>query len=72
MRDSATWANANPDKSAAILADASKVPLDVVRKMYRAVYTGRLDAALMQPVIDVAVKYGGLTRFPVEELIYRG
>jgi NitT/TauT family transport system substrate-binding protein len=72
MRDSAVWANASPDKSAAILADASKVPLDVVRKMYRAVYTDRLDAALMQPVIDVAAKYGGLTRFSVEELIYRG
>jgi NitT/TauT family transport system substrate-binding protein len=72
MRDSAAWANANPDKSATILAQASKVPLDVVHKMYRAVYTDKLDAAQMQPVIDVTVKYGGLPRFLADELIYRG
>jgi NitT/TauT family transport system substrate-binding protein len=71
MRESAAWANANPNKSAVILADASKVRLDVILKMYRAVYTDKLDAKLMQPVIDVSAKYGGLTRFSAEELFYR-
>jgi NitT/TauT family transport system substrate-binding protein len=72
MRDSAVWANANPDKSAVILANASKVPLDVVRKMYRAAFTETLDPALMQPLIDVTAKYGGIARFPIEDMIFRG
>ena len=72
MNESAAWANANRDKSAAILARASKIPLEVLHKMHRAVYTDKLDPALMQPVIDVTAKYAGLPRFPAEELICRG
>jgi NitT/TauT family transport system substrate-binding protein len=72
MRESAVWANANPEKSAVILAEASKVPLDVIRKMYRAAFTETMDPALMQPLIDVTAKYGAIARFPIEEMIFRG
>jgi NitT/TauT family transport system substrate-binding protein len=72
MRQSARWANANQDKSAVILAQAAKVDPDAVRKMYRAVYTDKLDPALMQPVIDVTAKYAGLARFDANDLIYHG
>jgi NitT/TauT family transport system substrate-binding protein len=72
MKESALWANANHDKSADILAKASKVNPQTVRSMYRAVYTDKLDPALMQPVVDVTAKYAGIERFPVEEMIFRG
>jgi ABC-type nitrate/sulfonate/bicarbonate transport system substrate-binding protein len=68
----ASWANAHPDQSAAILVRYTKMTLDTVRSMARAKYdtSGTLDPALMQPVIDAAAKYGTLTHsFPASELI---
>jgi len=44
-----------------------------LQTMLRVVYATRFDISEMQPVIDVAAKYGGLsTSFPVAELLYRG
>jgi hypothetical protein len=39
--------------------------------MARAVYTDKLDPAMMQPMIDVAARYLNIPRFPAEELIFR-
>jgi NitT/TauT family transport system substrate-binding protein len=68
----ASWANAHPDESAAILVRYSKMTLDTVHSMARATYdtSGTLDPALMQPVIDAAAKYGSISHsFPASELI---
>ena len=55
--ETARWANAHHDDSAAILAKVSKLDLDRVRSMTRAIWSTTLDPKLMQPVIDIAAKY---------------
>ncbi len=53
-----------------MLADFSKIPLPVISKMTRAVLGTTLTPALIQPVIDAAVKYGALARsFNAAEII---
>lgn len=58
MRETAAWANKNPEKSAAILAKYTKVPAAVVQHMTRSVYSEKTDPAEIQPVIDAAAKFG--------------
>jgi NitT/TauT family transport system substrate-binding protein len=73
MRDTAIWANANHAATAVILARESKMSPDIAAKMYRAVYPERLDPALIQPIIDVTAKYGGLPAvFPATDMIFQG
>ena len=45
MRDTAIWANKNPQLTAVILARESKMNPDIAAKMYRAVYPERLEAS---------------------------
>ena len=73
MRDTAIWANKNPGLSAVILARESKMNPEIAAKMYRAVYPERLEAATIQPIIDVTAKYGGLPAvFPATDMIFAG
>jgi NitT/TauT family transport system substrate-binding protein len=73
MRDTAIWANGNHAATAVILARESKMNPDIAAKMYRAVYPERLEAAAIQPVIDVTAKYGGLPAvFPATDMMYQG
>ncbi|HEY5340590.1 MAG TPA: ABC transporter substrate-binding protein [Candidatus Aquilonibacter sp.] len=73
IRETAIWANKNPQASAAILARVSKMNPDIAAKMYRAVYPERLEASAIQPVIDVTAKYGALpASFPATEMMYQG
>jgi NitT/TauT family transport system substrate-binding protein len=73
MRDTAIWANKNPQLSAVILARESKMNPEIAAKMYRAVYPERLDAAAIQPVLDVTAKYGALpASFPATDMMYQG
>lgn len=58
----ATWASANHPKTAAILADVTKMNADLTQTMARAAFATRLDAAEMQPVADLAVAYGALAQ----------
>ena len=71
MRESALWANAHQERSLEILSKAAKFEPSQLRKMARAVYTDKLDPAMIQPMIDVAAKYLNIPRFPAEELIFR-
>jgi NitT/TauT family transport system substrate-binding protein len=72
MRETAAWANKNPDKSAEILAKYTKVPVSVVQHMTRSTYGEKTDAAEIQPVIDAAAKYGFIdAAFPASAMIYR-
>jgi ABC-type nitrate/sulfonate/bicarbonate transport system substrate-binding protein len=65
----AQWANANHAQSAQILVKASKMPADVATKMIRSYYGERLEAALLQPIIDAAAKYGTIAKpFPATEV----
>lgn len=71
LRDTAAWANRNPEKSGEILAKYTKIDPAVVATMKRGRYAERMTPALMQPLIDVAAKYGGFASFPAKELIYQ-
>jgi NitT/TauT family transport system substrate-binding protein len=72
IRETAAWANKNHDKTAEMLAKEAKISPDVVRAMNRSVYPERTDPAMIQPVIDVTAKYGGLNAtFPASEMIYK-
>jgi NitT/TauT family transport system substrate-binding protein len=54
----AAWANDHEKESAAILVRNSKLDPTIAATMARAIYGTRLEPALLQPVIDAAVKYG--------------
>jgi NitT/TauT family transport system substrate-binding protein len=71
MRDTAIWANKNHAKTADILINTLHVDAAVVPKMTRAIFAESLQPSQIQPVIDVAVKYGGITSFAAAELIYK-
>jgi NitT/TauT family transport system substrate-binding protein len=68
----AQWANTHKPQSGEILAKYSKMDPAVAATMLRVDYAPRFTKAEMQPVIDLAAKYGGLTTsFPADELIYK-
>ena len=70
LLETARWANANHDKSAAILSKYSKLPLETAQRMHRAYYGEKLDPALIQPVIDATAKYGVIDKpFPAAAII---
>jgi ABC-type nitrate/sulfonate/bicarbonate transport system substrate-binding protein len=71
MREIATWANAHHDESAPILAKYAKLPIETIRHMRRGDFAVRFDPALIQPVIDAALKYGAIaTPFRASEIIF--
>lgn len=67
----AAWANKNHDRTAEILARAALVDPEMVRHAVRAEYIERPEPALLQPMINLAAKYGGITPFPAEELFFK-
>lgn len=69
IHEAELWANKNSDKSAAILEKYTNINADAARSMVRATYPDALTEALIQPVIDVTVKYGGGATFPARELL---
>ncbi len=58
--ETARWANAHRAETAPILAKRSGLEESLIRSMTRATYGERLVAEQIQPVLDVAVKYGSL------------
>lgn len=58
MRKTALWANSHHRESAQILLRYTKLAPEVAETMTRVDYALTLDPALLQPPIDVAVKYG--------------
>lgn len=71
IREAGLWANANPSKSAEILAKVTKIDPAIVASMVRVRYGDRLAPTMMQPEIDVASKYGDFPNFPASDLIYK-
>ena len=71
IKEVAAWANANPAKSAEILAKYAKIDPNVVKTTVRARYSTTLTAAQLQPTIDASAKYKIFDgTFPAQELIY--
>jgi NitT/TauT family transport system substrate-binding protein len=70
LYESATYTNAHPDETAPMMAEVTKMSTETIRKMSRAPAAATSDAALIQPVIDVAARYGYIARsFPASELM---
>lgn len=62
LYDTARWANTHRPDSAVIESRFTKIPLDVAQTMARNVFGTSFDPQLMQPVLDIAAKYGLTTR----------
>jgi NitT/TauT family transport system substrate-binding protein len=70
VQRTATWVNANPKRSAAILSKYLHIPLETVDRMNRTRMATSLNASLIQPVIDAAARYKLVAQtFPASELI---
>jgi NitT/TauT family transport system substrate-binding protein len=73
MQQAAVWANHNQDKTAEIIASATKIDPAVVRAMRRATFLEHVNLGVVQPVIDVGAQYGALGGpFPAADLFYPG
>lgn len=69
----AKWANQNHEATQAIILKYTKITPEVAAKMARTTYgETKVTAALLQPVIDLAVKYGGMEPVPAADLIWQG
>jgi NitT/TauT family transport system substrate-binding protein len=62
IHKAALWANSHPKDSAAMLVALSKLDPSVAATMQRAQYATSLDPAIIQPVLDNAVRYGMLAK----------
>ena len=72
MREASVWGNTHRAESAVMIERIMHVDPAVGATMNRATYGTDLDPALMQPVLDAALKYGILERpVPTSDLIWR-
>jgi ABC-type nitrate/sulfonate/bicarbonate transport system substrate-binding protein len=60
--ETARWANTHHDETATTLAKYAKVDPALTHAMNRISYATSLDPKLMQPVLDIAVRYGLIER----------
>ncbi len=63
--EAARWTNAHHDESAPILIKYLKLDPDKTKNLTRATFATSLDTKLMQPVLDIAARYGLLEK-PVD------
>jgi NitT/TauT family transport system substrate-binding protein len=72
MQQSAKWANAHPKEATAILVRVTKINPEVAAVMARDYFdeSGKPDPKLLQPVIDMLMKYGKLTPFTASDLLW--
>ncbi len=56
--EAARWTNSHHDESAAILIKYLKLDPERAKNLIRATFATSLDPKLMQPVLDIALKYG--------------
>lgn len=70
VAESATYTNAHPAETVKMLAAFTGISADDIARMTRVRNGTQVNAALIQPVIEAAVKYGTLKKsFPAAELI---
>jgi NitT/TauT family transport system substrate-binding protein len=66
----ARWANGHQDLTAPIIAKYAGLDLERARTMRRTRFATTLDAGLVQPILDAAAQFGGLSRpMKADELI---
>jgi NitT/TauT family transport system substrate-binding protein len=72
VAEAGQWANKNPDKSALILQKYSNVPLEMIKASSRTIFTDQLKPAMIQPTIDLLVRYKQIdASFKAEDMIYQ-
>lgn len=60
--ESARYTNTHHAETAQVMSDFTKIPLDVMQKINRAPGATTGDPGLLQPVIDLAAKYGNISQ----------
>jgi NitT/TauT family transport system substrate-binding protein len=70
LSSAAGYVNGHHAETAELVSEITKVELAVAQKTYRTLAGTRLDAALVQPLVDAASKYGLIAHgFPARELL---
>ena len=69
---SAIYANAHENETIPVMADVTKIPVAIYEKMGRIPGCESSDPALLQPVIDLAVRYKALARPVSAKEMYLG
>lgn len=71
--ESAAYINSHERETAAMMSDVTKIPIAVFQKMARIHGSTASDPALLQPVIELAVKYKAIPRaFAAKEAYFSG
>lgn len=71
LRTAGEWANKHHAESGQMLAAVTKMDVNVIQNMTRATYPDQMLPSDVQPVIDLAAKYGVIAEtFPATELIW--
>jgi hypothetical protein len=72
LRETAIWANRNPDKPLAMYAKQATLDLTAPHPIVRAPCAETFDPREPQPLIDSAARYGAIkATFPAAEMIWR-
>lgn len=67
--EAAAYTNAHEPETVPMMAEITKIPLDVFQKMARIAGSTTSDPSLLQPVMDLGLRYKVLQRaFPLKEL----
>jgi NitT/TauT family transport system substrate-binding protein len=66
------WANGNPNITQTLLPKYTPLSAELAAKITRSEYGDILSPALVQPVIDLAVKYGNMQYLRAQDLIWQG
>ena len=67
--ETAAYTNTHAAETAPMMAEVTKIPVEIISKMTRAHTATSSNPAMIQPAIEVAFKYGEITRsFPAREI----
>lgn len=73
IRETARWANANPDQAGLILEKYAKLPPDPTHQRPHVPYLSALSASMLAPIVSLGAKYGVLANPPaVADLVAKG
>jgi NitT/TauT family transport system substrate-binding protein len=71
LEEASVYVMAHPAETASLVSEYTKITLENTQRMHRTQNGTSLDASLIQPVVDVAAKYGTIPRaFPAKEIIW--
>jgi NitT/TauT family transport system substrate-binding protein len=71
--ETALYTNKHPADTAPLVADMTKIPVEVIRTMVRAHSATTSEPSMVQPVIEVIAKYGLIPKtFPAKDIYFAG